>query len=198
MGPLDASRPWEDRDVVGQYRFLQRVWRNVIDEETGARRTDVAAADRETIRLLHVTIDGVRRDMDALRFNTAIAKLIELNNHLTRIGGCPDDAAEALVLMLAPLAPHAAEDMWSRLGHASSLALEPFPMADTALLATDRVELPVQVDGKVRARVTVDATADAAAIEAAALSEPRIAELLDGQAPRKVIVVPGRMVSIVR
>ncbi len=114
MGPLDASRPWETRDVVGMYRFLQRLWRNIVDEETGDLTLLDAPADIETQRLLHRTIAGVRDDMEALRFNTAIAKLIELNNHLTKLGGCPRDVAEPLVLMVAPLAAHLAEELWSQ------------------------------------------------------------------------------------
>jgi leucyl-tRNA synthetase len=105
--------------------------------------------------------------------------------------------AEALVLMTAPLAPHIAEEMWARLGHSRSLAHGPFPEADPALLVAEQVEYPIQVKGKVRGRITIDATAAVSAIEAAALAEPRIVELLAGATPRKVVVVPGKMVSIV-
>ena len=197
MGPLDASRPWETRDVVGMYRFLQRLWRNVVDEETGELALLGAAADPDTQRLLHRTISGVRDDMDALRFNTAIAKLIELNNHLTKLGGCPADIAEPLVLMVAPLAPHAAEELWAKLGHDTSLAHEPFPVADPALLVADTVEYPVQVNGKVRGRITVAADLDPAGVEAAALADQKVVASLAGATPKKVIVVPGRMVNIV-
>src|SRR4029079_2921270 len=133
MGPLDASRPWETRDVVGMYRFLQRLWRNLVDEETGELTVLDTPADGDTQRLLHRTISGVRDDMDALRFNTAIAKLIELNNHLTKLGGCPVEIAEPLILMVAPLAPHMAEELWAKLGRNQSLAHQPFPVADPAL-----------------------------------------------------------------
>jgi leucyl-tRNA synthetase len=135
--------------------------------------------------------------MDHLRFNTAIAKLIELNNHLTKLGGAPADVAEPLVLMLAPLAPHAAEELWAKLGHESSLARQPFPVADPALLVADTVEYPVQVNGKVRGRVTVAAGADAAEVEVAALADAKVAAALGGAAPKKVIIVPGRMVNVV-
>ncbi|MGZ4770654.1 MAG: leucine--tRNA ligase [Ilumatobacteraceae bacterium] len=197
MGPLDASRPWETRDVVGMYRFLQRLWRNIVDEETGDLALLDSTADIETQRLLHRTISGVRDDMEALRFNTAIAKLIELNNHLTKLGGCPRDVAEPLVLMVAPLAAHLAEELWAKLGHDESLAYHPFPMADPALLVADTVEYPVQVNGKVRARISVAADLDGAAVEAAALADQRVIAHLAGASPRKVIVVPGRMVNIV-
>ncbi|MGZ4772389.1 MAG: class I tRNA ligase family protein, partial [Ilumatobacteraceae bacterium] len=197
MGPLDASRPWETRDVVGMYRFLQRLWRNIVDEETGDLALLDSTADIETQRLLHRTISGVRDDMEALRFNTAIAKLIELNNHLTKLGGCPRDVAEPLVLMVAPLAAHLAEELWTKLGHDESLAYHPFPIADQALLVADIVEYPVQVNGKVRARISVAADLDGAAVEAAALADQRVIAHLAGAAPRKVIVVPGRMVNIV-
>jgi len=197
MGPLDASRPWETRDVVGMYRFLQRVWRNLVDEDTGALRTDLPAFDDATDRVLHRTIDGVRADMDAMRFNTAIAKLIELNNHLTKLGGCPREAADRLVLMLAPLAPHLAEELWRMLGNTDTVTYLDFPVADPALLVDDTVEVPVQVNGKVRSRILVAADADQATMEATALADPKVQAALGGNAPKKVIVVPGRMVNIV-
>ncbi|MFZ4718288.1 MAG: class I tRNA ligase family protein, partial [Ilumatobacteraceae bacterium] len=197
MGPLDASRPWESKDVVGVYRFLQRVWRNLVDEETGATRLLPESAGDDTKRTLHRTIAGVRDDLDNLRFNTAIAKMIELNNHLTKLGGCPVDVADDLVVMLAPMAPHIAEELWAKLGHAESVSFAPFPVADPALLVADTVEYPVQVNGKVRSRVTVAADAESSAVEAIALADEKVQAALGGQAPKKVIVVPGRMVNIV-
>jgi len=201
MGPFDASRPWSTKDVVGMYRFLQRLWRNVVDESTGASRVVDGTADVETMRVLHRTIAGVAADYQHLRFNTAIAKLIELNNHLTKIvagaGGLTRDVAEPLVLMMAPLTPHVAEELWQRLGHTDSLAYEPFPEADPAMLVADTVEYPVQVNGKVRSRVVVAADAPPADIEAAALADPKVIGSLDGAVPKKVIVVPGRLVNIV-
>ncbi|MGW4635998.1 leucine--tRNA ligase [Nocardia sp. NPDC004415] len=199
MGPLDTSRPWSTKDVVGAQRFLQRVWRLVVDEETGSVKATDAAPSEETLRLVHRTIAGVDEDLAALRDNTAGAKLIELTNHLTKNypDGAPRAAVEPLVLMLAPLAPHIAEELWERLGHTASLAHGPFPIADPALLVADSVEYPIQVKGKVRSRIQVPADADPAAIEAAALADEKVVALLEGQAPRKVIVVPGKMVNIV-
>jgi leucyl-tRNA synthetase len=203
MGPFDTSRPWSTRDIVGYYRFLQRLWRNLVDEATGAIRVvdtgPGAAPDDGTRRLLHRTIEAVAADYESLRFNTAVAKLIELNNHLTRTtgDGVPREVAEPLVLMMAPITPHVAEELWARLGHATSLAYEPFPVADPALLVEDTVEYPVQVNGRVRGRVTVPATAAADAVEAAALGDTKVVAALDGRTPKKVIVVPGRLVNIV-
>ncbi len=197
MGPLDASRPWESKDVVGMYRFLQRVWRNLVDEDSGLVREDLPLLDDATERVLHRTIDGVRADLAGLRFNTAIAKLIELNNHLTKLGGCPRDAAERLVLLLAPLTPHLAEELWAKLGKGTTLTYESFPEADPALLVDDTVEVPVQVNGKVRSRIVVAADADDATMEAAALADEKVIASLGGKAPRKVIVVAGRLVNIV-
>ncbi|MDX6223612.1 MAG: leucyl-tRNA synthetase, partial [Frankiales bacterium] len=131
MGPLETSRPWDTRAVVGSYRFLQRVWRMVVDEETGAVRVSDEAPSDELNRLLHKTIDGVRSDFADLKFNTSVAKLIELTNAVTKAGGVtPRAVAEAVVLMLAPLAPHTAEELWAGLGHDATLAYEAFPVAD--------------------------------------------------------------------
>ncbi len=198
MGPLEASRPWATKDVVGAYRFLQRVWRLVVDEESGSSRvTDSDTLDEETLRLLHRTIAGAGEDYAALRNNTAGAKLIEYTNHLTKHGVTARAALEPLVLMVAPLAPHLAEELWMRLGHDDSLARGPFPAADERYLVENTVEYPVQVNGRVRGRVTVAADADGDTVEAAALAEEKVVSFLDGRTPKKVIVVPGRLVNVV-
>jgi leucyl-tRNA synthetase len=199
MGPLDTSRPWATKDVVGAQRFLQRAWRVVVDEESGAVRVTDDAPSEDTLRALNKAIAGVSDDYTALRDNTAAAKLIEYTNHLTKAypGGAPRSAVEPLVLMLAPLAPHLAEELWSRLGHEKSLAHGPFPVAEEKWLVEDTVEYPIQVNGKVRSRVTVAADASREEIEKIALADEKIAALLGGKDPRKVIVVPGKMVNIV-
>ncbi|HEY1279482.1 MAG TPA: leucine--tRNA ligase, partial [Acidimicrobiales bacterium] len=197
MGPLEQSRPWETRAVVGMYRFLQRLWRNLLDEQTGSPRVADTAADDATRRLLHRTIAAVRADMDALRCNTAIARLIELNNHLVGLDEVPREIAEPLVLMVAPLAPHIAEELWSRLGHDHTLTYVAFPEADPALLVEDTVEYPVQVNGKLRSHVVVPTGAPVGEVEAAALADAKIAALVGGATPKRVIVVPGRLVNVV-
>jgi leucyl-tRNA synthetase len=197
MGPLEVSRPWDTRAVVGAQRFLQRVWRALVDEQTGADRVVDEPVDEETRRLLHRTIDGVRGDLTGLRFNTAIAKLIELTNRITVVNsaGTPREVAEPLVQMIAPFAPHVGEELWQRLGHPESITYVDFPVADPALLTTESVTYPVQVNGKVRARIEVSADAPEAAVREAALAA--VADALAGREPKKVIVVPGRMVSVV-
>ena len=198
MGPLEASRPWATKDVVGAHRFLQRVWRLVVDESTGeARVSEHEALDADTLRLLHRTIAGVSDDYASLRNNTAAAKLIEYTNHLTKEGISARAALEPLVLMVAPLSPHLAEELWQRLGHPKSLAHGPFPVADPQYLVTDTVEYPVQVNGKVRGRITVAADADKASLEASALADEKVQAFLAGATPKKVIVVPGRLVNLV-
>ena len=198
MGPLEASRPWATKDVVGAHRFLQRVWRLVVDEETGADRVaDHEALDEATLRILHRTISGVTEDYVHLRNNTAAAKLIEYTNHLTKAGVNSRLALEPLVLMVAPLAPHLAEELWRRLGHSKSLAHGPYPVANPAYLVVDTVEYPVQVNGKVRGRITVPADADKGAVEALARADEKVLAFLAGAEPKKVIVVPGRMVNLV-
>jgi leucyl-tRNA synthetase len=201
MGPLDASRPWSTGDIVGVHRFLRRFWANVVDEETGELRVTSAPADDDTRRLVHHTIDAVRRDMGGLEFNTAIAALMTLNNRLTQVvadtGAAPEEVVRAVVLMLAPLTPHVAEELWERLGHTSTIAFAAFPEPDPELLVLDEVEVPVQVNGKVRARIRIAPDGSEADHEAAARAEPRIAELLDGATVRRLVVVPGRTVNFV-
>ncbi len=201
MGPLAMSRPWATKDVVGAHRFLQRLWRLVVDETTGELRVSTEDASEADRKVLHKTIAGVREDYAEMRFNTAGAKLIELNNHVTKVYGAaastPRELAEPLVLMLAPLAPHLAEELWRRLGHVDSLVQGPFPVVDEKYLVEDSVEYPIQVNGKVRSRVTVAASASSEEVQAAALADEKVAAMVGDGSPRKVIVVPGRLVNIV-
>ncbi|MDO5285639.1 MAG: class I tRNA ligase family protein, partial [Actinomycetia bacterium] len=196
MGPLEQSKPWETRAVVGSQRFLQRLWRNVVDEQTGELRVVDAEPDQATLRALHKTIDAVTRDFDALAFNTAIARLIELNNTLTGLDAPPRVVVEALVLMVAPLAPHIAEELWQRLGHTGSLAYQPFPVADPALVVDETVTCVVQVKGKVRARLEVSAQIGEDELRELALAQPRVQqEITNGV--RTVIVKAPRLVNVV-
>jgi leucyl-tRNA synthetase len=199
MGPLDVSKPWNTRDIVGVYRFLQRVWRNLVNEDTGESRVTSGKAPEDLRRILHKTIHGVRRDMEELGFNTAISKLIELNNRLTGLDGIPREIADPLIRMLAPLAPHMAEELWSRLkkGSGSTVAYVAYPEPDEALLVEETVEIPIMMKGKVRAKIQVPADADAAAMEEAALGHPKIQEILKDKPPKKVVCVPKRVVNIV-
>ena len=198
MGPLDADRPWDTRAVAGAQRFLQRLWRNVVDEATGEVTVVDDPADQATARLVARTVVGVREDYEGMRLNTAIAKLIVLNNHLTGLAAVPREAVEALVLMTAPVAPHIAEEIWSRLGHEDSLAHEPFPeVADPSLLAAEEVTCVVQVKGKVRDRLQVDPGIGEAELEALALAAPGVVRALAGRGVRKVIVRAPGLVSVV-
>jgi leucyl-tRNA synthetase len=200
-GPLEQSRPWDTKAVVGSQRLLQRIWRVVVDEETGAVRADDSTPDEDTLRALHRAIAGVRDGMATLRFNIAVARVTELTNALTAAYGAdapvPRSVAEPLVLMVAPLAPHVGEELWARLGHSDSVAWAPFPVADEQWLVEDTVQVAVQVNGKVRAQVTVPADADAAALEAAARADEKVAAQLEGKTVRRVVAVPGRLVNFV-
>jgi leucyl-tRNA synthetase len=200
-GPLEQSRPWETKAVVGSQRLLQRVWRVVVDEETGQARVADTEPGADTSRALNRAIEAVRDGLGTLRFNIAIARITELTNHLTQAYGpgtaVPRSVAEPLVLLLAPLAPHVAEEMWSRLGQADSVAWAQFPVAEERWLVDDTVQVAVQVNGKVRAQVSVPADADAATLEAAARADERIVGYLDGATVRRVVAVPGRLVNFV-
>ncbi|MFF8617695.1 leucine--tRNA ligase [Streptomyces sp. NPDC015350] len=198
MGPLDVSRPWDTRAVVGQYRLLQRLWRNVVDEETGEVTVVDAEPGEETLRALHKAIDGVGQDMAGMRFNTAIAKVTELNNHLTKAGGpLPRSVAESLVLLVAPLAPHIAEELWRRLGHAESVVHQDFPVADPAYVVDETVTCVVQVKGKVKARLEISPSITDEDLEALALADPAVVAALGGAGIRKVIVRAPKLVNIV-
>jgi leucyl-tRNA synthetase len=199
MGPMDQSRPWATKDVVGAHRFLQRLWRNVVDEQTGALRVSEDALDEPTLRALHRTVAGVHEDYAEMRYNTAGAKLIELNNHVTKHfpDGAPRAVVEPMVLMLAPMCPHVAEELWARLGNTGSLVRGPFPVADERYLVDDTREYPIQVNGKVRSRVVVAVSASDEELTAAALADEKIAALTDGAEPRRVIVVRDKLVNVV-
>jgi leucyl-tRNA synthetase len=199
MGPLEASKPWNTRDVSGVFKLLQRIWRLVVDSESGALSPALVddAPDAQTQRVLHKTIKKVGADIEAFKFNTAIGQIFEFVNALTPMERRPRAVIEPFVLLVAPFAPHLAEELWHRLGHAESLTYAPWPEYDPALARDDEVEVAVQILGKIKARITVPADADEAALETAALADERIQELLAGKTVRKVIVIKGRLVNIV-
>ena len=197
MGPLEQDRPWDTRAVVGAQRFLQRVWRLFVDETTGESVVADGEADAESLKVLHQVIDGVREDMDNLRFNTAISKLIVLTNHATKQGGATREVLEPLTIMLAPFAPHLAEELWSRLGHKSTVTYAAFPEADPNHLVAETVTCVVQVKGKVRARLEVAPDISADELEKLALESPNAVKALGGAGVRKVIVRAPKLVNIV-
>ncbi len=202
MGPLEAMKPWNMRGVEGVYRFLSRVWRVIVDDaaENPVLHANVkdVGPDPETLKLLHKTIKKVTEDTEGLRFNTGISALMEFNNHLTaKVEVRPKSVLESFVLLLAPYAPHVAEELWQVLGHASTLAYEPWPTFDPALVRDDEIEIPVQIAGKIKAKLLVPVDADAATLEQLALADPKVREAIGGKTVKKVIVKPKQMVSIV-
>lgn len=198
MGPLDVSRPWETRAVVGSQRFLQRLWRNTLDEETGEVTVTDEEADLQTKRLVARTIADVTVEYENMRVNTAVSKLIVLNNHLTGLKSVPREAIEPLVLMISPVAPHIAEELWMRLGHGESLAREPFPVVtDESLLVEESVTAIVQVNGKVRARLEVSPSISEEDLRSKALAQAPIIKALEGREPLKVIVRKPSLVNVV-
>jgi leucyl-tRNA synthetase len=201
MGPLEAVKPWSMRGVEGVYRFLGRVWRLFVDERAEDLRLSEAVRDvppeKETLRMLHRTIQRVTEDLEGLRFNTAIAAMMEFTNHLTPLSARPRSVLEPFVLILSPFAPHLAEELWRLLGHRDTLAYEPWPSFDPALTKADEAEIAVQINGKLRLRLTVPAEIGKEELEKAALADPRVHQLIEGKQVRKVIVVPGKLVNIV-
>ena len=201
MGPLEAVKPWSMDGVNGVRGFLDRAWRMIVcdrtDEPTRNPAVSDAAPSDAQNRLLHKTIQSVTRDYERLSFNTAIAKLMEFTNAFTKDETRPLAAMRIFTLLLSPMAPHIAEEMWQILGGKDTLAYEPWPTFDSALTRDETIEIPVQILGKLRGRVVVAADASSADLESAAKAEPRIAELLRGKTIVKAIVVPGKLVNFV-
>ncbi|GAB2749132.1 leucine--tRNA ligase [Terrabacter koreensis] len=196
MGPLELSKPWEIRAVVGSQRFLQRLWRNVVDEATGDVRVADVEVDQALTTQLHQTIAGVREDFEGLRFNTAIAKLIELNNAVTKLDVPPREVVEAMVLMLAPVAPHIAEEMWQRLGHEGGVAYAAFPVSDPAKIVEEQVTCVIQIKGKVRDRVEVSPDISEDDLRELALGRDKV-KAATGAGVRTVIVRAPKLVNVV-
>ena len=200
MGPLEKGAPWSDESLPGLHRFLQRAWRLFVREDSGDESPAPLAPGEGTpaqARLLAETIQGVGDDLESLRFNTAISKLMVFARDIASEAPLPRDAADAFVRLLAPFAPHLAEELWETLGHGPSVGLAAWPEADPARLVRETLRLVVQVNGKRRDEIVVPADADDAAIAKLALASERVRQHLGGREPRKVIVVPGRLVNLV-
>jgi len=201
MGPLEQVKPWSMKGVEGVYRFLGRVWRMVVDDAAEAVTLNSAVQDvamtEEQERVLHKTIKGVTEDVEKLSFNTAISKMMEFTNFFTNVETRPRAAMEPFVLLLAPFAPHLAEELWNVLGHDGSLTYATWPKFDESKIAEDEIEIPVQVNGKVKAKIKIPADADQATMESLAREDAGIQKQLEGKNILKVICVPGRMVNLV-
>ncbi|MDP9150186.1 MAG: leucine--tRNA ligase [Myxococcota bacterium] len=193
MGPLEQVKPWQTSGIDGVRRFLERVWNLAIVEPSD----DPASYDEATRRLLHKTIEKVTRDIEGLRFNTAISSMMILVKHLGTLDRIPRDAVRDLTLILSPFAPHLGEEIWQRLGHSSSLAQERWPEFDPALVKDERIEIGVQVNGRLRGAVTLDVNADEQSAREAALGDERVRQYVAGKAVKKFIYVKGKIVSII-
>ena len=201
MGPLEMPKPWSMNGVNGVRGFLDRVWRMIVDDRSEAMQLNIAIEEvepsEEQARMLHRTIQQVTRDTERMDFNTAIARMMEFVNFFTKQSVRPKSVMEDFVLLLAPYAPHIAEELWAILGHSDTLSYEPWPQYEEALIREDTVEIPVQINGKVRTRVQVSAEATQEQLEEEARSDKRIAQALADGKLIKTIVVPGRMVNFV-
>jgi len=201
MGPLEATKPWSMAGVEGVFRFLGRVWRLFVDDRAEAVTLHAAVQDvpatPEQMRLLHKTIKALTEDLDKLSFNTAISRLMEFTNEMTAADVRPKSILEPFVLLISPLAPHIAEELWELLGHTQSLAYEPWPSYDPALLVENEIEVPVQVNGKLRGKLKVAVDADQATIETLARADSTVAANLAGKTIVKIVYVPGRLLNFV-
>ena len=199
MGPLEAVKPWNMQGVEGVYRFLHKAWRTVVDKDTGELDETVkeSHADEVTLRLLNQTIKKVGDDIESFGFNTAISQMMIFINHLSKQEIRPKSVVEKFILVLAPFAPHIAEELWERLGHTESLAYESWPNYDKELIKEKEIELVVQVNGKIKDRIVVSTDADEEQIKQKALACEKVKKALDGKEPRKIIVIKSRLVNIV-
>jgi len=198
MGPLEASAPWNTRDIVGVHRFLQRVWRLGIDEETGEIHASLQNDLDENIeRALHATIAKVTEDIPNLSYNTAIASMITFVNTATSKGNLTNDQLNRFIRILSPFAPHISQEIYDRIGGSGYISVQQWPTFEQEKLVTDVVEIPVQIMGKVRGRITVPTDADPEEVEKCALQDKQISPLLKNLTVRKVIVIPNKIVNIV-
>ncbi len=198
MGPLEAMKPWSTRGVEGITRFLDRVWRLIVNEAGGPSLAGIEAEPSlEQRRLLHQTIKKVTDDLEALRFNTAIAQMMVFTNEVTKLKTRPRALLEPFVLLLSPFAPHIAEELWERLGKAPSVATQPWPEYDPVLVARDRLTIPIQVNGKLRSKIEVPADSSEAEVVRLARQDAKLSEWLQGKTPRKVIYVEKKLVNFV-
>ena len=199
MGPLDQAKPWSMKGVEGSHRFLNRVWRLFMDDRADALLPELADVEptKEQLRWLHETIKKVSGDIETLHFNTAISTMMEFSNECQRWAQRPTSVMETFVLLLAPFAPHFAEELWQRLGHADTLAYTAWPIWRQEYLVQDSIEVPVQVNGKLRGKVTVANGATQEQIVAAAQADATVAAHLAGKTIRKQIYIPGRMLNLV-
>ena len=193
MGPLEATKPWQMNGVEGVKRFLDRVYQVCA----GNLSTEAAAYDDGTKRLVHKTVDKVRRDIENLRFNTAISAMMILSKHLLGLPAVPKEAAKSLMLILAPFAPHLSEELWSLLGNEKTLAHEPWPTVDPALLIDDTVEIGVQVNGKLRGTVQLAKDATEATAKETALADDKVRAQVEGKTLKKLVYVPGRILNFI-
>jgi leucyl-tRNA synthetase len=199
MGPLEAMKPWSMQGVEGVHRFLIKTWRTVVNEDTGepAEQVQEAQGNEATLRLLNQTIKKVGYDIETFGFNTAISAMMIFINHLSKQAVKPKNVIEKFVLILAPFAPHIAEELWKKLGHTESLAYEPWPQYDKELIKEKEIELAVQVKGKIKDRIVVSAEADEEEIKQKALVSEKVIAALAGKSPKKIIVIKSRLVNIV-
>ncbi|MCX7005772.1 MAG: leucine--tRNA ligase [Kiritimatiellaeota bacterium] len=199
MGPLDQAKPWSMKGVEGSHRFLNRVWRLFMDDRADALLPELADVEptKDQLRWLHETIKKVSGDIETLHFNTAISTMMEFSNECQRWTQRPKSIMESFVLLLAPFAPHFAEELWSRLGHANTLAYEAWPVWRQEYLVQDSIEIPVQVNGKLRGKLTLPTGSTQEQIVAAAQADATIAPHLAGKTIRKQILIPGRMLNLV-
>lgn len=196
LGPLEQSKPWDTNGIEGTFRFLRKFWHLFHDEQAGFRVSDEAPVKAE-LKVLHATLKKVQEDIEKMSFNTSVAQFMIAVNELGALKCHKRGVLEPLVIALAPFAPHIAEELWDKLGHRTSVTLAPWPKWDAQYLVEDSFSYPISFNGKTRLQLEFPITLDPKGVEAAVLADPEVQQRLEGKAPKKVIVVPKRIVNIV-
>jgi len=199
MGPLEDMKPWKSQGIEGVFRFLKKIWREFIGQDgkpSPKLKTD-GDETPENLKILHQTIKKVTEDLENIRFNTAISQMMIFMNHVTKADSLHIDSAKKLIQLVAPFAPHLAEEVWERLGEQPSVVKAEWPSYDEGFLVTDEVQIGLLVNGKPRGEALVSKAATEEEVLDLAKSEEKVAAHLDGKTIRKVIYVPGKIINIV-
>ena len=199
LGPIEDMKPWNTQGIEGVFRFIKRLWREVVTEEGGLnpKLSEGPETNKDMDKLLHESIKKVTQDIERLNFNTVVSQLMILLNLMVKTANYSKETAKAFIQLLNPMAPHIAEELWDRLGGSGSISDAPWPSFDETKLILSEVKIVVQVNGKHRGEILIPTDTDKETVEALGLSQERVKNSIEGKTVRKVIYVPGKILNIV-